>query len=110
MALANGSQSVVPGDSPVQSNPLQSNWILLSFSLSLALSLKVSNQVITFIISNSPSTYSVPCKNVQDHNWKCSRKKSIFDCGFCSNRILLYFPMGGCQLVTGVTSQVFSII
>ena len=31
-------------------------------------------------------------------------------CGFCSNRILLYFPMLVCQSVTGVTSQVFSII
>ena len=26
-------------------------------------------------------------------NWKCSRKKSIFDCGFCSNKILHYFPL-----------------
>ena len=31
-------------------------------------------------------------------------------CGFCSNRILLYFPMAVSQSVTGVTSQVFSII
>ena len=37
MALANGSQSVVPGDSPVQSNPLQSNWILFSLPLSRSL-------------------------------------------------------------------------
>ena len=31
-------------------------------------------------------------------------------CGFCSNRILLYFPLSVSQLVTGVTSQLFSII
>ena len=31
-------------------------------------------------------------------------------CGFCSNRILLYFPMLVSQYVTGMTSQVFSII
>ena len=31
MALTNGSQSVVPGDSPVQSNPLQSNSIRFYF-------------------------------------------------------------------------------
>ena len=30
--------------------------------------------------------------------------------GFCSNRILRYFPMSVSQLVTGVTSQVFWII
>ena len=33
-----------------------------------------------------------------------------WNCGFCSNRILHYFPMLVCVLVTGVTSQVFSII
>ena len=33
-----------------------------------------------------------------------------FYCGFCSNRILQYFPMLVSVLVTGVTSQVFSII
>ena len=32
------------------------------------------------------------------------------NCGFCSNRILPYFPMFFSQLVTAVTSQVFSII
>ena len=31
-------------------------------------------------------------------------------CGFCSNRILHYFPMSVSQLVTSVISQVFSII
>ena len=37
-------------------------------------------------------------------------KHSHNNCGFCSNRILPYFPMLVSVSVTGVTSQVFSII
>ena len=32
------------------------------------------------------------------------------NCGFCSNRILHYFPMCVCQSITDVTSQVFTMI
>ena len=36
--------------------------------------------------------------------------QNVNNCGFCSNRILHYFSMLVCVSVTGVTSQVFSII
>ena len=42
-------------------------------------------------------------------NWKCSRKKSIFDCGFCSNRILHYFPLFVRPSITGMTSHISHI-
>ena len=43
-------------------------------------------------------------------NWLFARQSlNIVNCGFCSNRIPLYFPLCVC-LCTGVTSQLFSII
>ena len=50
------------------------------------------------------------CTAIVDICWDCRDRRSR-NCGFCSNRILHSFVcVCVCQSVTGVTSQVFSII
>ena len=49
-------------------------------------------------------------KRITYKTWLFARQSlNIVNCGFCSNRIPLYFPLCVC-LCTGVTSQLFSII
>jgi len=43
-------------------------------------------------------------KRYLNPNWS-----AIENCGFCSNRILLYFPLFVCSCVTGVTSHISHI-
>ena len=53
--------------------------------------------------SNSKQLYTY--KDKKRREFKCLKH-----CGFCSNRILLYFPLSVRPSVTGMTSQLFSII